>query len=170
MKPADAVFYIRAKRAGARYPRIVIEEARRTGVQLSLAFAVVEQETGGHNVYGHDPVKNPIKSPRGGLLKVTRSNYVAYKRHRQAGEGMQGVGPMQLTWYATQDLADREGGCWKPRFNIRIGLRQLAQNIRANGTFKGVAAYNGSGSAAQRYATSVLEKQQKWHRILEGIK
>jgi hypothetical protein len=172
VKRSDLPYYIRARRHGARYARKLIEEAAREGVRLSLAFAVVDQETGGtfRNVYGHDAVRNPIKSPPGGLRNVTRRNYRKYLRYRKAGLGMQGVGPMQLTWWATQDLADHEGGCWRPRFNIRIGLRQLHDNIAAHGQHAGIAAYNGSGPAAERYAASVEQKQQKWHRILTGGK
>jgi hypothetical protein len=54
--------------------------------------------------------------------------------------GMQGVGPAQLTYYSYQDDADKEGGCWKPRQNIRIGLRLLKSNIRRLGEWGGVKA------------------------------
>jgi hypothetical protein len=161
MKVRDAKYYLRAKRAGARYPRKIIEEARREGVGLALAFAVCEQETGFRNVFGHDP------TIFAGAGRVTRRKYRAYKRARGTTR-MQGVGPMQLTWWATQDLADREGGCWRPRFNIRIGLRQLAQNIRAHGETQGIAAYNGSGPQAQAYARSVLVRRGRWRNILHG--
>jgi hypothetical protein len=170
MKRSDRAYYVRARKAGARYARRIIEEARREGVQLSLAFAVCEQETGFRNVFGHDAVRNPVKSPPNGSLRVTRRRYRRYLAFRRQGLGMQGVGPMQLTWYAIQDLADREGGCWRPRPNIRVGLRQLAANIRAHGERAGIKAYNGTGPAADRYARTVLERKAKWHHILTGGK
>jgi hypothetical protein len=77
---------------------------------------------------------------------------------------MQGVGPMQLTWYEFQDDADRLGGCWVAANNIRVGLTLLGKLIVNHGTRMGVARYNGTGPQANRYATEVLEKQEKWHR------
>jgi hypothetical protein len=160
-KKRKVAYYIRARRAGARYARTIVREAKREGVQLSLAFAVCEQESGFRNVFGHDP------TIFAGVGRVTRKKYLAYKARRGTSR-MQGVGPMQLTWWSTQDLADKEGGCWKPRCNIRVGLRVLAQNVRAKGVHDGVAAYNGSGPDAQRYAAQVLDRQERWHRILVG--
>jgi hypothetical protein len=161
MKRSDAIYYLRARRHGARYAGRIIEEAHREGIQLSLAFAVCEQETGFRNVFGHDPTIYV------GAGKVTKRKYLAYKRARGTTH-MQGVGPMQLTWWATQDLADREGGCWRPRMNIRIGLRLLHQNIRQHGERAGIKAYNGTGPAADAYARTVLQRKAKWHRILTG--
>jgi hypothetical protein len=160
-KERKVPYYLRARKAGARYARIIVQEAKREGVPLSLAFAICEQETGFRNVFGHDPTIFM------GAGEVTKKKYLAYKAQRGTTR-MQGVGPMQLTWWSTQDLADKEGGCWRPRCNIRIGLRTLRQNIASKGIHAGVAAYNGSGAAAERYAASVLEKQARWHRILTG--
>lgn len=161
MTAQDLVYAVRARRAGARYQLRIVREARREGVRLSLAFALVEQESGFTNVFGHDP------TIFAGAGKVTRANYAEYKR-RRGHSLMQGVGPCQLTWWETQDLADREGGCWNPTANIRVGLRTLAQNIRAHGQHAGIARYNGSGEAAEAYARSVEARQEKWHRVLTG--
>lgn len=152
-----------AKRAGAEFAWRIVTEARAEKVQVSLAFALVEQESGFRNVYGHDGVRNP--APKGG--KVTKANYLnVYLPARKRGEGMQGVGPMQLTWFEFQDQADKLGGCWLPSRNIKVGLRVVAQNIKQHGEFAGVAAYNGSGPAAQAYARSVLAKRDHWHQVL----
>lgn len=161
MNVADLHMIVRAKRHGARYPNILIAEARRAHVPISLAFAVCEQETGFRNVFGHDPTIYV------GAGTVTKRKYLAYKRARGTTR-MQGVGPMQLTWWSTQDAADREGGCWDPRYSIRVGLRLLAQNIQAHGEHAGIAAYNGTGPAAQRYADQVLARAGHWHHVLSG--
>ena len=133
-----------------------MREARRVGLPVALACAVLEKETGFRNVFGHDAVRNPIKSPPGGLLAVTEDNYRQYLAHRRRGLGNQGVGPMQLTSPGLQDRADQLGGCWQPGPNIRVGLEFLAGNIRRLGLRAGVVAYNGSGPAAQRYGDDVL--------------
>ena len=147
------------QRHGIRNPNIVYEEAVRARLPLNLACALLDQETGGGaNVFGHDPTICI------GWGAVTWLKYAAYKSRRLASRNrlMQGVGPCQLTWYATQDEADREGGCWRPRFNMRVGFRHLAFNIRRYGLHAGIAAYNGSGAAAQRYADTVIARSATW--------
>ncbi len=153
---------------GGRYAKELVRESLRSRVPLALACAIVEKETGFQNVFGHDPVRNPIKSPPGGLLAVTRDNYRAYLGHRRSGLGNQGVGPMQLTSPGLQDRADALGGCWLPGPNIRVGLEFLAGNIRRLGLRAGVVAYNGSGPAAQRYAADVLARARTWEARLRA--
>ena len=71
-------------------PRIAIQEAKRAGLPLELACALLEKESGGgKNVYGHDP------SIFRGAGQVTRENYARYKKARLASGNrqMQGVGP-----------------------------------------------------------------------------
>lgn len=156
-----------AKKHGMSYARTIADEASKAGLPISLGFALAEQETTTcRNVFGHDPVRNP--APKGG--KVTKDRYLAYKRWRKQGLGMQGVGPLQLTWYATQDAADRlyKGfGCAVVRYNLRVGFRTLAALIRTYGYVDGIRRYNGSGPAATAYSRSVRSKATKWHNRLK---
>lgn len=152
----------RARSHGANYSLRIVREARRAEVPISLAFALIEQESGFRNVFGHDPTIYT------GAGKVTRSKYRAYKKKRgPRGEGgMQGVGPAQLTWWEFQDAADKRGGCWKPRHNIATGFRVLADLISKHSNIHdGVAAYNG-GASADRYVNEVLRRRDNWHRRL----
>lgn len=161
----------RAIRAnGGRFEQAVVREARRARLPVALACAVLEKETGFRNVFGHDAVRNPVKSPPGGLLGVTEENYRRYLAHRRQGLGNQGVGPMQLTSAFLQDRADQLGGCWQPGPNIRVGLEFLAGNIRRMGLRAGVVAYNGSGPAAQRYGDDVLARARRWDERLRGAR
>jgi peptidoglycan hydrolase-like protein with peptidoglycan-binding domain len=165
----DAV--ARAIRAhGGRFEAVVIREARRVRLPIALACAVLEKETGFRNVFGHDAVHNPVKSPPGGVLAVTQDNYRQYLRHRRRGLGNQGVGPMQLTSPFLQDRADQLGGCWQPGPNIRVGLEFLAGNIRRMGLRAGIVAYNGSGPAAQRYGDDVLARARLWEQRLRAAR
>lgn len=165
---------MRAKRHGAKYSLRIVLEARCAGIPISLGFALIEQESGFRNVYGHDPVLSVLSGPpsktvprRGG--PVTEINYRVYKKRRAEGMGMQGVGPGQLTWWATQDQADRLGGCWAPRYNIAMAFITLASYIKSRGSQRaGIKAYNGSGAAADRYASQVLKRQISWHNRLKG--
>jgi hypothetical protein len=169
--PARGDAVARAIRAhGGRFETLVVREARRVRLPVALACAVLEKETGFRNVFGHDAVRNPVKSPPGGLLAVTHENYLQYLHHRRQGLGNQGVGPMQLTSPGLQDRADQLGGCWQPGPNIRVGLEFLAGNIRRMGLRAGVVAYNGSGPAAQRYGDDVLARARVWDKRLRSAR
>jgi hypothetical protein len=139
-----------------------LEAVATTKLPLSYALALLEKESGGQNVYGHDGVRNP--APKGG--RVTQANYAKYKRDRKAGLGMQGVGPTQLTWYEFQDHADRIGGCWRPYPNMVVGFALLGSHIKRLGKEKGAAAFNGTGPDAERYGRDWVRLQEHWHRLV----
>lgn len=159
----------RLRAGGILNPEAVIEEAKREGIRLSLACALLEKESGGgRNVFGHD--RGTIFAGAG---TVTREKYTDYKRQRDANprrRRMQGVGPTQLTWWELQDQADREGGCWQPRFNMRIGFRHLNDLMRRHGEPDGIRRYNGEGAAAEAYSRDVRARARRWHEILEGAR
>jgi hypothetical protein len=163
------------RRNGIVHPWKTNRAAKKAGLGLALACALLDQESGGgRNVYGHDAVDGKIIfHGQTGTVKVTRKNYREYKRFRDAtGEvppfgRMQGVGPMQLTWFAFQDEADDLGGCWRPAINMRVGFQIVKRNIEASGSMRtGVRQYNGSGSAAEDYADDVLARREVWRERL----
>ena len=148
-KPPASPLAERLKAAGIVAPRTAVREAKRAGLPLELACALLEKESsGGRNVYGHDPTIFV------GAGKVTRANYAEYKRRRVASGNrlMQGVGPCQLTWWELQDAADADGGCWHPEVNMRVGFRHLATLVERYGRADGARRYNGSGAAAGKPA------------------
>jgi len=156
----------KAKAKGADYSLRIVMEARRADIPVSLAFAVVEQESGFQNIFGHDPTIFV------GAGKVTKAKYLDYKHARGTpGRRMQGVGPVQLTWWTFQDRADALGGCWIARNNIRVGFDHLGDLLRQyKGSMRSaLAVYNAgnTGSAqGQRYASEVLKRQRRWHHDL----
>ena len=155
----------RLRAEGILNPRMVIAEAQRAGLRLDFACAMLQKESGGgSNVFGHDPTIFV------GAGTVTRAKYQEYKRQRVASGNdlMQGVGPTQLTYYTLQDRADAQGGCWKPRINMRVGFKHLADNIRAHGEADGARRYNGSGDAAVAYSKDLLAKAARWRAVLDG--
>lgn len=165
---ADMRYSVKAKRIGMDGSLRALMEAREAGITPALALALRQQETGlrgDGNVFGHDP------TIYAGAGKVTKSKYLAYKRKRGShGQGgMQGVGPLQLTYYSFQDEADKMGGCWIPKYNYRVGYRLLASLIRKHGERKGLAVYNGGEVHPNyAYADSVLKYKAEWHRRLFG--
>lgn len=162
MTARDVLVVKRLRQHGIVNPILTLRAARKAGLPLDLACAFLDQESGGgRNVFGHDP------TIFAGAGQVTKEKYLAYKRARGQTR-MQGVGPMQLTWWEYQDRADRMGGCWDPGVNMEVGFRIAAAHIRMRGLMAGIAAYNGSGSAAQRYAVSVRAKARHWTTVLNA--
>ncbi|MGH2933869.1 MAG: NlpC/P60 family protein [Gaiellaceae bacterium] len=154
----DAQLEKAMKQGGIVNPTATLSAAREVMLALPYACALLEQETsGGHNVFGHDNVRNPIK---GG--DVTKSRYAEYKRFRDLGLGANGVGPTQLTWPGYQDRADALGGCWDYGVNLRVGFSILRANIRQSGVYRGFWNYNGS----EAYAKQVMPRVGKWQTIL----
>jgi tellurite resistance protein len=151
------------RKFGGRYEDHIIAASARTGVPVSLLCAVLEQETHFTNVFGHDKVRNPIKSPPGSNRPVTEELYRQYKKFRDQGMGCQGVGPMQLTDRSLQDAADKLGGCWRVGPNIQVGADHLRNNIKRHGSVRGgLVGYNGGAS----YPDAVLPLQAKWAKRL----
>lgn len=137
-----------------------VAAARAAGLELACAATLLEKESyGGRNVWGSDPVQTGGTYVKGS--EVTRAAYLAYKARRRE-LGAQGVGPCQLTWPGFQDQADARGGCWDPAVNMAVGFETLAGLIRAHGLRDGFRRYNGSGPAAERYATDALGKLAAW--------
>lgn len=150
---------------GGRHGKLIVAEAKRAGLPLALACALVEQESSFRNVFGHDAVANPIAkgSP------VTRASFEQYRTFRNQGLGPQGVGVTQLTFPPFQDEADALGGCWKVRNQLRVGYRVLAEAISAHGVRGGLATYNAgnpSSSAGLEYAAKVLTRRRRWKQVL----
>jgi hypothetical protein len=152
MPPVYPLLIRRLHRNGIVYPLATVRAARAAKVGLPLACAILMQETGGgHNEFGHDPTIAV------GWGEVTEGRYRAYLKLRTQSGLVQGVGSCQLTSASLQDEADRAGGCWIPQHNIAVGLHYLHDLIvEHHDVTAGVAAYNGSGPAAARYAARVL--------------
>ncbi|NYG07956.1 hypothetical protein BJ986_002443 [Phycicoccus badiiscoriae] len=161
MAAADILTKFGTKRATE-----VVELAALAGLELAAAATLLEKESGGgDNVYGHDPVQTGGFYFMGG--PVTKANYTLYKKHR-ATLGAQGVGPCQLTFPGFQDRADARGGCFDWRVNALVGFEILSGNITALGVQKGFRAFNGTGPAADKYATDAMNKLRVWRERLNG--
>lgn len=166
LTPNELRICARAKRKGIVNPIIAYQEAKRAGLEFAVLCAVLMKETaGGHNVFGHDGGGAPCA----GWGLVTASKYRQYVALFIRARVAQGVGPMQLTYRGFQTLADKAGGCWKVRPNIRVGAEILAKDIKHssgadyNGKiWNALRAYNGSAA----YADSVLQGVKYWRSIV----
>lgn len=156
---------VRAKRHGIVNPLRAYNAAKKQGLDFPLACAILMRETsGGQNVFGHDPTIFV------GAGIVTKAKYLAYRVLRNRTHRDQGVGPCQLTSAGLQDEADKLGGCWDVYCNMRVGFKFLHDLIvKHNGNMHdAIRSYNGSGEAAEEYATSVMLSRKNWQNILNG--
>lgn len=141
---------------GCKMPILAWRASQETGVPMWFICAILEQETsGGRNVFGNDP------SIFSGAGRVTEEKYKAYKRERIRTGKMQGVGPMQLTWWEFQNRADEAGGCWKPYINIVTGARILRDWKKPEIGWVTTTVRWNSGSEYQREIKDVCAKWRK---------
>jgi len=143
-----------------RRPRVVIEEANRAGLPLACAVAMLEKETS-------IPQRNIFGCDHGEGVEFCHENVTAARvKALRASDLANGVGWTQLTLPAFVTEADKLGGAHKPRFQMRVGFKVLADNIHQSGMQKGFARYNGSGPAAEAYGRDAVAKTERWKQIL----
>lgn len=169
VKARDLLYARRAKKAGARPSLRIIYEARRADVPLSLAFALVHQESEFKNVIGGD-----LGTPEDEQGKpATHARVQEIIRRARNGGKSNGVGLTQLTWLGYILEAEHLGGAHIEKNQLRVGFHALAQQIRVHGERGGLAAYNAGDPHSRKgqvYARQVEAKQDHWHRVLTGGK
>ena len=146
---------------------VVMRICRDIKLPFYVACAYLEQETnGGDNVFGSDSGKPGLIRGEDlvratGNKDVTLDRYRIYRMQRDF-LGMQGVGPLQLTWWELQDEADLLGGCWDPIINTEVGLK-LIREYKNTRTWDEVALrWNGG----EKYVIHNRELRDKWRERL----
>lgn len=148
---------------GNKMPYVAMKVSEKTGLPFYVLCAFLEQETGGgKNIFGHDPTIFV------GAGKVTKTKYLSYKAQRDrdlAHRKMQGVGPLQLTWYTYQDEADKRGGCWKAEISTTVGAELIKSYWdKYHDWHKVGKAFNGSDA----YGTQIAARINKWKTFIRG--
>lgn len=149
-------------------PQKTLTIAREVGLGLAIACAMLEMESsGGKNVFGRDRGErpNPVRSPAGRLLEVTKERYDQYVAFLAQGFSPNGVGPCQLTYPPLQRRADARGGAWRTEANLYVGFEYLRDLVRRNGLRLGAAMYNG-GPNAMRKPAAVAYGQELARRVV----
>ena len=165
---------------------LIVEAADKAGMPLESVAALIQKESGGWNVYGHDaggtfstrdgPVTiGGVVYLRGSNIEVTPSNFAEFLRRVRAGEKSNGVGPAQITYrgYFT-DPRYRDYPYADPAANIRFGATLLADTL--NGDFSDAAVrragaiYNGGASNPNwAYGDDLVAKTRLWRDRLASI-
>jgi len=149
------------KGAGGSFGPLIMAEAKREGLSLAMALALVEQESGFKNIFGCDLGQR--ETAPWCNQDVTKERVGALIKHVKAGGTSNGVGLTQLTSIGFIEQAQAAGGAHKPQAQCRVGFQLLHDLIARNGERAGIGAYNGGeGNPNLDYADSVLELKAKW--------
>ena len=169
---------------------LIVQAATATGIPLAIAAAMIQKESGGKNVYGHDgsaetgpgvfstkygPVTiNGTTYAQGSDIPVTQGNFAEFLRRVTAGEKSNGVGPAQLTYagyfkqYPTYEF-------WDALANIKFGLTIIADYLDGDTSDAAISAagarYNGGtnpNATAIAYGADLLAKTNAWRAKLAG--
>ena len=148
--------------AGFAFGPVILAESKRQGVQLALALALVEQESGFRNIFGCDGGRMIGKAPWC-HQPVTRQRVQELIAHVSAGGTSNGVGLTQLTSIGFIRQAEALGGAHLPAAQCRVGFGLLHDLIARHGERTGIGAYNGGeGNPNLAYADSVLALRARW--------
>jgi hypothetical protein len=165
---------LQIERAQAHLPRTssvsaatIIKMAEANALRWRDAFALVEGESGFHNIFGHDA---------GGMWagrRVTRWKVAVMIAAVKRGHVSNGVGVTQLTSLDFLLAAQRSGGAHlvEPQLLVAFGL--LSRLQRKHGHRGGFAAYNGgeggmSFPGPQAYADHMTIRAERWLRVFHG--
>lgn len=137
------------------HSQAIIDGVAKAGIGLGLGCALVEQESGGDNIFGHD---------QGGLFPgewVTAHKVKALIAHVEAGGVSNGVGLTQLTYIGYIQEAEKLGGAHVPRNQCRVGFQAIKDILDRYGE-EGLWRYNGSTS----YQAQIENKYRDWKKLL----
>lgn len=144
---------------------------RKAGLPYFAACALLQKESGGKNVYGHDA--GGVNNVRG-QLEVTDTNFLTFLVKVMNGGVSNGVGPCQITYAGSLVHGHRDGGYfrqmaeqglrpWVVGDNMQFGFGLLAGHFKATGSWKGAGTrYNG----ATAYGVDLDRKVTEWKKRL----
>ncbi|MGO2751783.1 MAG: hypothetical protein ACTIA6_17165 [Pseudoclavibacter sp.] len=153
---------------GVQNADAIVRAVVSVGLEVAIAAAIIQKESNGANIYGHDLgglfSSAALGKPPGNA--VTEANFRTFTARVAAGETSNGVGPAQITWPGYFPQAAREGfKLWLPEDNIRFGLRLFASHLRGSGDIvEAGRAYNG----ARQYGVDLAIMVTGWRNRLAG--
>lgn len=142
------------------------------GLWVSTAAALVEQESGGRNIFGCDWGDKWIWVPPYCQVPVTADRVRDLIANVEAGGGQNGVGLTQLTTIQFVYDAEDMGGAHLPRFQMRRGFQLLNELLANYDYLNAVEAYNdGNGrwnDPDNPYDIQFATKHRAWKNRLNS--
>lgn len=148
-----------------REPALVIKGAKRTGLRLDHALAMLTLEIGfpQRNIFGCDEGPSPSRPPYC-HHRVTEARVQRLRSSRYSN----GIGWTQVTY---KPLVRRYGARWGrmhlPAEQMKVGFTDLERLVRLHGARGGSRRYNGRGPIARRYDERFVKAARKWRRLLK---
>lgn len=163
---------------------LIVQAASATGLPLPILAAMVEKETGGKNIYGHDAggvfstlygsvTVEGVTYAQGANIPVTQSNFAEFRRQViDNGKTSNGVGPCQTTYWGF--FSQNPGyAFWDPLQNMTFGANLLKSYLGGDYSDSSISAagarYNGGtnpGAKALTYGADLLTKTNAWRARL----
>jgi hypothetical protein len=140
--------------------------AQTAGAPAYLVFALLEKESMGKNIYGHD-AGGVFSGP--GQKTVTQTNFEEfYRRVVVNRERSNGVGPLQITYRGFFPEMKAQGlRAWVPYDNILFGTRLFmgyfnTYRNRGNSVDESIRLAGIKYNGATAYGSRLLEIARKW--------
>lgn len=160
----DAKLTICLEKGGLQNAPVIVRAASLQRFDLAQLAAIIEEESGGRNIYGADPTPNGALPPSLYDQPITRENFETFWRRVQEGYTSNGVGLPQLTYPGFIQNANQRGGAWVPIHQCTEACAVLTGLLKAHsGNWQAAAAtYNGAGPAADAYGMRVQALTAQW--------
>jgi hypothetical protein len=147
------------------------EECHAEGLRLSVGAGLIEQESGGRNIFGCDHGSTGDRPPY--CHQWVTEQRVQRLMAGDFASGLNGVGVTQLTTAQFVIDAQDMGGAHIPRYQMRRGFRLLRQYFRQFDFMNALGAYNAGpgnpGSVYFTYSTPLAEKIWAWQKRLWAV-
>ena len=146
--------------------KVIVEAAKRTRLALADACALVEQESGGKNIFGCDAGGPFCHEP---VTKELVQKLVNQRGYKSGTAPMQGVGLTQLTWYTFVLEAEQMGGAHVPLNQCLVGFKLLRGYLNSYPRERAFASYNageGNWMRGRAYAAQVMARARVWEERL----
>lgn len=167
----------------------ISEAADDVGLSFVVALALIDKESRGANIYGHDKggalstngrtvTVSGETYPPGSDIPVTPQNFAVFLMLIAQGVTSNGVGPAQITYAG--DLPDgRVGGYFRqaaddenldlanPEHNIRFGLSRFAAHLAHEGSIALAGTAYNAGSArngVNDYGLDLAARVVRWRQ------
>jgi hypothetical protein len=163
---------------------LIVQAASATGVPLAVLAAMVEKETGGKNIYGHDAggvfstlygsvTVEGVTYGKGANIPVTQSNFAEFRRQViDNGKTSNGVGPCQITYWGFF-AQNPTYEFWDALQNLKFGADLIKSYLAGDTSDASISAagarYNGGtnpGEKALAYGADLLTKTNAWRAKL----
>lgn len=163
---------------------LIVQAASATGVPLAVLAAMVEKETGGKNIYGHDVggvfstlygsvTVEGVTYAQGANIPVTQSNFAEFRRQViDNGKTSNGVGPCQITYWGFF-AQNPTYEFWDTLQNLKFGADLIKSYLAGDTSDASISAagarYNGGttpNGTALAYGADLLTKTNAWRARL----